>query len=561
MPYNSHMKFLLYSVALMLSLSFAARAQTVTGVFNTSIGGQPAITESYRLATQPDGSLRAEAEVGPAAAGAARQKTVTVATAGGRPVSFSVEAGGASVLTAEFAGETVKLGAAGQASPRQLPAKATVILENLVWHHFHFLLVQYDEKKGGQQRFTFYLPTQAREFEIVVDAPSAQAYDIGGRQARTRLFRMTSAGQLELKLWTDEAGRTPLLFQVEAQSVRAVRQGMEALAEAAFAPAAKAAPQWQPPAYARPESFREQEVTVGAGSEWALPGTLSVPKGVGPFPAVVLVHGSGPNDRDESYGPNKTFRDLAWGLASQGVVVLRYDKRTKVHAAKMGQLAATLTVKEEVIDDALAALDLLRRTTPGIDARHVFLLGHSLGGTLAPRVAARDPLLAGLVIMAGATEPLEEAIVRQYEYMAALDGAVDAAERAEIDKVKAQAARVKALKPESPHPDPKETFNVAAAYWLDLRGYDPAQSAGRLKLPILLIQGERDYQVTLKDFGNWRRALDGRGNVTAKSYPKLNHLFLEGEGPGTPAEYLTPGHVPQSVVDDIAAWVKGQKKN
>ena len=110
---------------------------------------------------------------------------------------------------------------------------------------------------------------------------------------------------------------------------------------------------YKPPAYVNSAAFQDIEVTVGSG-EWALPATLSMPEGVGPFPGVVLVHGSGPNDRDQTIGPNKIFRDLAWGLASQGIAVLRYDKRTKAHAAKFTpELLAKMTVQEEVIDDAL----------------------------------------------------------------------------------------------------------------------------------------------------------------------------------------------------------------
>src|SRR4051812_37376787 len=150
--------------------------------------------------------------------------------------------------------------------------------------------------------------------------------------------------------------------------------------------------------------FTEESVTVGGG-EWALPATLSMP--LGPVAAaLVLVHGSGPNDRDETVGPNKPFRDLAWGLADRGIAVLRYEKRTRQYAAKMvGN--GNLTVREETIDDALLAAALLRRYER-INPKRVFVLGHSLGGTLAPRIAAEDRSLAGLIIMAGATRPFLE---------------------------------------------------------------------------------------------------------------------------------------------------------
>src|SRR3989475_4758644 len=116
---------------------------------------------------------------------------------------------------------------------------------------------------------------------------------------------------------------------------------------------------YEPPSYAQLDRFHEQEVQIGHG-KWVLPGTVSLPQGDGPFAAVLLVPGSGRSDRDETIPPNKPFRDLAWGLASQGIAALRYEKRTNVYAAQLESERDTLTVKEEVIDDALEAVALLR---------------------------------------------------------------------------------------------------------------------------------------------------------------------------------------------------------
>ena len=138
-------------------------------------------------------------------------------------------------------------------------------------------------------------------------------------------------------------------------------------------------PPYEAPDYVNPDAFTEQDITLNAGTEWELPGTLSLPVGDGPFPAVVLVHGSGPEDRDETIGANKPFRDLAWGLATQGIAVLRYDKRTLVYAQAMKDQIQSLTVQDETIDDALAAVELLR-SADKIDPARVFLAGHSLGG-------------------------------------------------------------------------------------------------------------------------------------------------------------------------------------
>jgi dienelactone hydrolase len=308
---------------------------------------------------------------------------------------------------------------------------------------------------------------------------------------------------------------------------------------------------YTPPAYVTPSAFRDESVIVDAGG-WPLPGTLSLPVGEGPFPGVVLVHGSGPNDRDESFGPNKPFRDLAEGLASRGIAVLRYDKRTRVHAGRIAGIR-DFTVKDEVVDDAIAAVAAMRKLR-AIRSDRVFVLGHSLGGMLAPRIAAGDPAIAGLVVMAGATKPLEQAIADQTRYLALLDGKISPEEQGVLDAAARLAADVKALKPSDP-PISAPGVSAPASYWIDLRGYDPPSAAVRLRQPILVLQGERDYQVTMEDFGAWKRALGSRPNVELKSYPTLNHLFLAGAGPSSPAEYNTPGHVDASVVADIAAWI------
>jgi hypothetical protein len=313
---------------------------------------------------------------------------------------------------------------------------------------------------------------------------------------------------------------------------------------------ADAAPDTTAPApYVHKEAFHEREVTVGSG-EWALPGTLTVPVGPGPFPALVLVHGSGPNDRDETVEKNKPFRDLAWGLASRGVAVLRYEKRTRQHG---GQLAAvkSFTVQQETVDDALAAAELLRHTE-GIDPKRVFVLGHSLGGMLIPRIGARDPQLAGLIVLAGATKPLEDIILEQVSYLDAADGKVTDEEKSRFESLRAEVARVKALKPG----ETGTALGAPDSYWLDLRGYVPAEAAKTLKAPLLILQGERDYQVTMDNFAAWKKTLAGRPNVTFKTYPKLNHLFMAGEGKSLPAEYETPGHVAEDVIVDIAGWIR-----
>jgi dienelactone hydrolase len=309
--------------------------------------------------------------------------------------------------------------------------------------------------------------------------------------------------------------------------------------------------EYKAPAYVKGDSFKESDVRVGEG-DWVLPGTLTVPVGDGPFPAVVLVHGSGPHDRDETVGGSRPFRDLAWGLASQGVAVLRYEKRTKEHGAKFAK-AKGATVKEEVLDDALAAVALLRKTK-GIDGKRVFVLGHSLGAMAAPRMGERDPEVAGLVLMASPSRNMADVLIEQLDYVLSVNPSAE--QKTAVDKLKAQAQKLKDPKLSADTPAEELPFGVSAAYWLSMNDLAPVETARKVKQPLLVLQGGRDYQSTMEDFDGWKKALAGRKGATLKAYPKLNHLFAEGEGKATPAEYEKEGHVAKEVVDDIAAWVK-----
>ncbi|MEV7598090.1 alpha/beta fold hydrolase [Kitasatospora sp. NPDC089797] len=307
---------------------------------------------------------------------------------------------------------------------------------------------------------------------------------------------------------------------------------------------------WEPPPYADPARFAETEVLLGDGP-LAVPGTLTLPVGPGPWPAVVLLSGGGAFDRDGSSGPNKPLKDLAWGLATRRTAVLRFDKPTFAHPDR---LPAGFTMADEYLPPALAALALLR-ARPEIDPDRVHLAGHSMGGKAAPRIAAAaEPPVAGLVLLAADAEPMHRAAVRVARRLAELTPGPQADRM--VETVTRQAAIVdgSGLTPDTPAES--LPFGLSAAYWLDLRGYDQLATAAGLDLPVLLLQGGRDYQVTVEDdLTRWRRALADRPGVTVRIHPEANHFFHPGSGPATPAEYARPGHVAAEVVADIAAWV------
>ncbi len=340
--------------------------------------------------------------------------------------------------------------------------------------------------------------------------------------------------QLDLRLTFDTAGKISGLYFV---------QGTYAAPEA---------PTFEPPPYADEDAFTEIDVTINEGGDFPLPGTLSLPNGAGPFPAVILLSGSGSTDRDETVSVNKPFRDLAWGLATQGIAVLRFDERTFVHGRNLDLV--NFTIDQEYTEDTLAALELLR-STDGIDPERIYIAGHSLGGYILPRIATADSDIAGLIVLAGNVRSLQEALVDQYQYMFSLSGAVDPVLMSLIGNV---ANAIDTLTEEDAD-DPTVLLGAYPAYWLNLQGYDPVATAAELDVPMLFIQGERDYQVTVADdLTQWQAGLGEREDVTFETFPTLNHLLMPGEDAPNPAEYQIPGHVDGGVITAIAEWIEAQ---
>jgi dienelactone hydrolase len=321
-----------------------------------------------------------------------------------------------------------------------------------------------------------------------------------------------------------------------------------------ISPAADAPAEWAPPDYVVASSFSEESLDVG-GTGTSVPGTLTLPKGAGPWPAVVLVHGSGPGDRDESLRSTRIFRDLAWGLGSRGIAVLRYEKRTRARKAEVAAREGTFTIDDEYLVDACAASSLLSIRS-GIDARAIFFLGHSLGGRMLPRIAAKCSPVAGLIGLAAPTEPIDRTLERQAEYLGHLPENHNARARATLDRLKHTAEILR--EPDYATKYQNEKIDCCyPTYWKSQLAVLPAEEAKQIAQPILLLQGERDYQVLPADLGPWREALGSTGRLTVKMYSKLDHYFVEGEGKSTPAEYAKPGrHVARYVVDDVAAWVR-----
>ena len=384
------------------------------------------------------------------------------------------------------------------------------------------------------------------KLKAVWESLPAQAGPANGRGAA----QTQAQGQLQMVV-------IPLHYE-KAELITKVIIGIDGKIEGFMIQPAEA-PAAPPPAV--DANYEESEINVGQG-DIALPGTLAMPKGDAPadgFPAVVLVQGSGPNDRNETVGPNRPFLDIARGLAAQGVAVLRYDKRTKARPqdyAADGKFAGKVTIDNETTDDAVTALQTLK-AQPGIDPKRLFVLGHSQGGMMAPRIAAYSAKAGtpvdGLILMAAPARKLLDILVEQNRRLAVLDdGHTSDEEAAAIAKLRAQVKLVRAGGEVAPEDSP---MKQPADYWRSTDAVDPVAEAQADDLPMLILQGARDIQVVDADWQQWKGGLHDNPKVKFKLYPALNHLGIAGEGEGSLAEYSTPGHVDAQLIDDVASWI------
>ena len=285
-----------------------------------------------------------------------------------------------------------------------------------------------------------------------------------------------------------------------------------------------------------------------------LEGTLTVPKGDGPFPAVVLIQGSGSSDRDESVAALKPFRDLAEGLATRGISVYRFDKRSYVYGPQM-MADQGITLEDESIEDAVNAVQLLAKQEK-IDPDRIFVLGHSLGGNAIPAIAQElksAPVKAdGYIMMAASPRPLDELMREQYDFLYSLMPEVTKEQQAEKDEIFRELDKLKDLDSLG---DEDTVLGIYSAYWKWLDAYDILEAAKEITEPCLLLQGEEDYQVTMEDFAIWQEALAGKDNWTMISYPGLTHTFTSGQKTEGAEVYSRKAKVDEQVVEAIAAFI------
>ena len=306
--------------------------------------------------------------------------------------------------------------------------------------------------------------------------------------------------------------------------------------------------------------MNEEKIIIGENTQYPLKGLLTLPDDTAkPVPAVVFVHGSGASNMDEKVGKLTPFKDLAHGLARRGIASVRYDKRSFAHGFKMlRDKDLEVTVKTETIDDAILATELLKKD-PRINPERVFIIGHSMGGMLSPRIDAEGGNYAGLIIMAGSPRKLEEIILDQNEAaLRSTKGFVNWIVKKQVAKFAAMFDGMYELS-DAEAKKKKMGGGTTLYYFKEMGEHAAPTYLSSCEKPILIMQGEKDFQATAeKDFAAYKQLLAGRSNVTFRLYENLSHAFVPsvyGDIMKAKQEYNVKQHISDEVIGDIASWI------
>lgn len=523
-------------LALILLLAASSQAQqsrVSTGTYTTYISDQAFGVEDYTLTTNADGSTQSQSD---GTFGPSKFKTTTKAERN-RPVTFTVIANGGT-LQVDFAGDIVKITVPGQPL-KEVKAQPTVLIENGVWHHFLFLFAQYDPARSGVQTFDAFVPSQGVPFTLNLERLDSPSFKVNGQQVATERFRASTSLGLSFEIWTDST-LVPLFIQVPEQHLKIVRKGSEALAESISPPSPK-------PVTSVNDPYTAEEVSFQNG-EQRLVGTLTIPKaGTAPFPAVVIISGSGPQDRDGSVVAN-LYRLVAEHISANGVAVLRVDDR----GAGKSIPAQKGTSYRDLINDSKAAFEFLFKR-PDIDRRKIALAGHSEGALTALLIAAEDPRVAAIMILAGGSRSLDRILSEQSLNLRALSAPVNPADKTQQSAIVTQLEKV--FTEVKSKPKPTDPANDPLAYFRQHLEIDPLAIARRVKVPTLILNGERDDNVLPYHALELAQAMADSGNkqVLLRIFPNLTHVFT----PSTRDKAVTgaqAGEVSPEVLDLLQRW-------
>jgi pimeloyl-ACP methyl ester carboxylesterase len=511
----------------------AQQPRTSTGTYTTYVSEQPFGTDTYTLTINPDGSSQVQADV---FFNNSKFRATTKAL-GAKPVSYTRETNGSPSLVVEIGSGVVKIKQPGQPDA-EVNGQPTVLLENGAWHQFLFLFLQYDAARGGQQSFKAFVPSQALPFTVNLERLDSPNIKVGGQQISTQHFRAGTSLGLGFEIWTDSE-LVPLFIEVAGQHLKIVRKGAEALAESI-------SPAPAPPTTSANDPFTTEEVTFHNGQQ-RLVGTLTVPKkGTAPFPAALIISGSGSQDRDGS-DVASIYKLIAERLSANGVAVLRADDRGSGKSQPV-----TGGSYRDLINDSKAAFDFLS-ARPEIDHKKIALVGHSEGAETALTIATEDPRVAAIMLLAGTSRTMDRVVVEQTLAGIALQSPINPADQTRYPPIVAQLE--KAFLDAKSKPKPGDPATDQLAYFRQHLESDPLAMARRVRVPTLILNGERDDSVLPYHALELARAMADSGNkqVLLRIFPNLTHLFTPSKRDPTITD-AQAGQVSPEFLNLLQAW-------
>jgi dienelactone hydrolase len=321
-----------------------------------------------------------------------------------------------------------------------------------------------------------------------------------------------------------------------------------------------AEPMYNIPAYVNTFGFYEIKIPFGSVG-YENEALLTVPIQEKKYPCIIIIGGSGPIDKDATIGPNKIYKDFAWGLANKGIATLRYDKRTKVYFSKImteHKNGNYYTLEQEYLTDLKELVEKVSKKN-AIDPKRIYLMGHSQGAGLMPLFLKQNKKVAGAIMAAGNYTSLQDLMLYQFEYLKPLQ-AKTKDDSMLFNNMASKAKNAKINNLPNTFSDDSLPNMYPFSYWNYLNKLNTITIAKNNKKPVLVLQGERDYQVPYSEYLSWKTALINNPNYQFTMFQKLNHLFLEGEGKSTPEEYFNRSNVPEYVIEEIAKWIKAQPR-
>lgn len=525
---------LLFSIIILFAFTVenAFAQRQFKGTYKMIVQEQSQGEESFTITTKADGTIESEASI---TYGPPQNKLLTTATKD-KPISFSLEIGGAKAIGTTFSDGNAKVAITGQAE-KDVKTQASIILENGVWHHFYFLLAQYDMTKG-KQKFKAFLPSQAIEVGIEIEKVESQSFDVKGKTVAVDKFRILTAQNLTIEIWADK-DRLPLLITVPIQGVKVVRGDAEDLADIVFP---------KPKTNDENADFKSEEVSFQNGNV-KLVGTLTIPKNSNaPLPAAILITGSGSQDRDGSVGVFNIYKIIAETLSSNGVAVLRVDDRG---VGKSVIPKGELTSYSDLVNDSRAAFEYLL-TRKEIDPKRIAYIGHSEGSETALILAGEDKRVAAIVLLAGTSRPVGDVAREQSIYQMALQETIDPSDETKFPQVAQTILKMFADAKAQKANEQKDNLS----WFREHNASNPSMLAMHVSCPVLIMNGERDALVLSYHAIELSQALakGGNKNVRLRIFPNLTHLFTPSNLDKSAADKVT--EIDKEFLQALQEWMK-----